>query len=42
MAGLRPEIVKSGGPKWDAYLIEYSEVVEGPDGRLVEVRRIVR
>ncbi len=42
MAGLRPEIIKSGGPKWDAFLVQYSEVVQTPDGKFGELRRIFR
>jgi hypothetical protein len=42
MAGLRPQILGSGGPKWDAFLVQYSEVVSDPKGELQEVRRNVR
>lgn len=43
MAGLRPQIIVGPGrPKYDRFLVEYSEVtpVQGDEGRLVEVRRL--
>ena len=36
MAGLRPQIIHLFGPKWDAFGVEHSTVVQDAGGALIE------